>query len=332
MNRVTYCNWNQDTMGPIFDQHGLKQGGVNSSDLYKIYNNNLLKSIQKLEQGVDLGDGPKISVVGQADDIGLLSNCIYSLHNILTLVLTFCNLYKIDLCADKTKLLLFTPNNYQILPFNPIVINNKNIQFGDCAEHVGVIMSPDGNLPHILNRISAHMKQLGALVFTGIARSHRSNPAASIKLEKIYGVPVLFSGTASLVLSNSEMNIIDQHYKNMLCHLLKLHPRTPQSFIYFMSGSLPASAILHLKQLSLFNMICHLPTDPLHRRAIRSLSCSKPSSKSWFTQIRNICLQYCLPHPLQLLLNPPSKSSLKKLFKASIIDHWESKLRGKPPF
>ena len=327
-NRVTYCNWKQDLLGPIFDEHGLEQGGVNSSDLYKIYNNDLLKSIQNLKQGVDLGDSHNISVVGQADDIALLSNCIYSLYNILQLVLNFCSCYKIDLCADKTKLLLFSPNHHQIYPLNPIVISDKQIHFTNRAEHVGVVRSPEGNLPHILNRISVHKKQLGALVFTGIAKNHRGNPAASVKLEKLYGVPVLFSGTASLVLSPSEINIIDQHYKNVLCCLLKLHSGTPQAFIYFMSGSLPAKAILHQKQLSLFTMICHLPGDPLHRRAVRCLQASKPCAKSWFTQIRDICLLYHLPHPLHLLLNPPSKSSLKKLFKAHIINYWELKLRG----
>ena len=95
-----------------------------------------------------------------------------------------------------------------------------------------------------------------------------------------------------------------------------------------MSGSLPAKAILHQKQLSLFTMICHLPGDSLHRRAVRCLKTSKPSTKSWFTQIRDVCLLYHLPHPLLLLLNPPSKSSLKKLFKAHIINYWELKLRG----
>ena len=50
-NRVTFCNWGGEIMGPIYDEHGLEQGGCNSSDWYKIYNNELLKTIQKSEQG-----------------------------------------------------------------------------------------------------------------------------------------------------------------------------------------------------------------------------------------------------------------------------------------
>ena len=41
-NRITFCDWNKDLMGPIFDEQGLEQGGVNSSDLYKVVNNEQL--------------------------------------------------------------------------------------------------------------------------------------------------------------------------------------------------------------------------------------------------------------------------------------------------
>ena len=42
-------------MGPVNDELGLEQGGLNSSDMYKLYNNELLVSAQRSEQGVDLG-------------------------------------------------------------------------------------------------------------------------------------------------------------------------------------------------------------------------------------------------------------------------------------
>ena len=179
-------------------------------------------------------------------------------------------------------LLITNQEKHRIVPINPISISGLQIPFSTQAEHVGVVRSTEGNMPHILGRITAHKKCLGALLFTGIGHAHRENPAASIKLEKLYGMPVLFSGLASLVLSEAEINVIDQHYKTTLCRLLKLHPGTPQSFVYFMAGSLPARAILHQRQLGLFSMICHLQSDPLNKRAKRVLSgCNQ--SKSWFT-------------------------------------------------
>ena len=52
------------------------------------------------------------------------------------------------------------------------------------------------------------------------------------------------------------------------------------------------------------------------------------SSNSWFTQIRDICLLYKLPHPIQLLKNQLSKENYKKLVKSHVVDHWEELLRA----
>ena len=94
-----------------------------------------------------------------------------------------------------------------------------------------------------------------------------------------------------------------------------------------MSGSLPGKAILHQRQLGLFSMVCHLTDNPINKRALHVLTNGFSTEKSWFTQLRDICLLYGLPHPIELLLNPLSKESFKKLVKSKITDYWETKLR-----
>ena len=49
-NCVISCNWKLNIIKSNFDELGLEQGGVNSSDLYKIYNNELLETIQNLSK------------------------------------------------------------------------------------------------------------------------------------------------------------------------------------------------------------------------------------------------------------------------------------------
>ena len=73
-------------------------------------------------------------------------------------------------------------------------------------------------------------------------------------------------------------------------------------------------------------MICHLPDDPLHQHAKYTLSTLSPSSLSWFHHVRELCLQYNLPHPLVLLDQPaecssPSMTSLQYFdpYKASLL-------------
>ena len=41
-NRLTYFYWEGQLMGPICDELGFEQGGPNSSDHYKLYNNEQL--------------------------------------------------------------------------------------------------------------------------------------------------------------------------------------------------------------------------------------------------------------------------------------------------
>ena len=89
-------------------------------------------------------------------------------------------------------------------------------------------------------------------------------------------------------------------------------------------GSLPASAYLHLRQLSLFIMICHLNGNILKSHANYVLTTCKDSSKSWFLCIRDLCIKYGLPHPLQLLEKPPSKEQFKKVSRLKVNEYWHT--------
>ena len=165
------------------------------------------------------------------------------------------------------------------------------------------------------------------MLSVGLARGQRGNPAASLKVEQLYGIPVLLSGTAALVLKATESNLLDSHFKNKLQNLLKLHQKTPDCVVLFLAGSLPASALLHLKQLSLFAMVSRLPDNILHRIAIYNLTVLSDTSKSWFIHIKKLCVQYGLPHPLYQLQQPLSKTAAKSLYKSRVIDFWEKSLR-----
>ena len=211
---------------------------------------------------------------------------------------------------------------------NPINIDGKPIEFVSSAEHVGVVRSTYGNLPTILARITAHKKAIGAVLHTGMARHHRGNPKASLRIERLYGVPVLLSGLGALVFSGKDEDLIDQHHKDTLSGLQRLLPKTPRSVVYFLAGSLPGSAMLHLRQLGIFGMICRLPNNILHKHALNVYNSKTYSPNSWFHQIRDYCLMYALPHPLFLLNNRLSKFKFKKLIKKHVINYWEQILRA----
>ena len=128
-NRVTYCQFQNSVAGPILDEQGVEQGGVSSSDFYKVYNNELLDTANQSELGVELGKSLIVSAIGQADDTALVSNDISKLYHILQLVLTYCQKYNVKLSTSKTKLLMIPPaRKSYFVPNNPIHIDGQRIE------------------------------------------------------------------------------------------------------------------------------------------------------------------------------------------------------------
>ena len=325
-NRSTVYQWDGQMLGPGQDSTGFEQGGINSGDFYKLYNNEQLKSCQASSLGVDI-ESCVVSAIGQADDVILAASSLDSLSLLSRLTEQYCGNYRVKLVASKTKLLpMYLPRHSHLVEYaklvNTITVNDTPVKFVSEAEHVGVLRSSAGNLPNLLERIASHKKALGAVSSAGLARSHRGNPAASLRVHQLYATPVLVSGLASLVHTEAEIKVIDTHYKNTVQNLQRLHQNTPRGVVFLLAGCLPVKAVLHSRQLSLFAMICHLPDDPLNKHGKYILTNASPSAKSWFQQVRDSCSLYGLPDPLQLLNNPPPKEQFKSEAKQSIVEYW----------
>ena len=292
-NRSTVYQWDGQMLGPAVDGTGFEQGGINSGDFYKLYNNEQLKSAQSSCLGVDIGSSV-VSAIGQADDVMLAANSLDCLRFLARLTEVYCANYRVKLVASKTKLLpVYLPRHSYLVDYaklvNSVTVDSTTVNFVTEAEHVGVLRSTSGNMHNILERISAHKKALGGVSSAGMARSHRGNPASALRVHQLYATPVLLSGLASLVLTEAELKVLDTHYKNTVQNLQRLHQNTPRGVIFLLAGCLPCRAVLHCRQLSLLSMVCHLPDDPLHSHARHILASAPPSAKSWFQQVRKLC-------------------------------------------
>ena len=82
---------------------------------------------------------------------------------------------------------------------------------------------------------------------------------------------------------------------------------------------------------TLFGQLCRL-RDGNNILAIRArdvFSSAHAISKSWFWRLRQLCLQYGLPHPLTWLSSRPSKHQVKSATKAAVHQYWLRQLRCK---
>ena len=337
-NRTTFCQWESSTMGPIKDELGVEQGAPNSSEFYKIYNNEQLTVAQEsglgtiVSGGANIVSGIPVASVGQADDTALLSNDLHQLQCLLDLSLQYCEKHQVQLSAGKTKLLVYSDKSNDYVEYSkllsPLHIGNTPIEFATTAEHVGVVRAVSGNLPHIHQRVLSHKRALAKILSMGLSRRHRANPVAALRAETVFATPVLYSGMASLLITKAESTVLAQHVKETTEKLLRLHPKTPEPVIFFLAGRLPGEALLDMKQLTLFGMICRLPGNILNKIAHQVLTYSSQSSKHWFANIRALCYKYNLPHPIKLLHEPPSKENFKKSLKLNITEFWQNQLRA----
>ena len=199
------------------------------------------------------------------------------------------------------------------------------IPFVEETEHVSVIRSATGSsMPHIVARVSAHTRAMAPILSCGLARAHRGNPAASIRVHSLVGIPVLFSGLASIPLLKADEAVLTHHHKVTLERLQCLYPAMPACFVHILSGTLPATVILHIKAFSLLFMIAILgPSNPLHAHGLFVLHNS--ITASWFHSLRLLASQYGLPDPLVTLTNPRTKLSMKSEARSKIRAFWHDK-------
>ena len=183
-------------------------------------------------------------------------------------------------------------------------------------------------MPHILGRISAHLRALHGVLHCGLARGHRGNTAKGLRLERIYGAPVLLSGVAALVLSSPEVSTIHQHYKVILRQILRLPQNTPESFIMLAAGSLPATALLHLGMLTLLGMVARLGSSCILNTLGRHALLEAGNTRSWFVNLRRITEKYGLTDPLLVLQQPPTKGRWKSTCRAAVTRFWLAQYRG----
>ena len=108
--------------------------------------------------------------------------------------------------------------------------------------------------------------------------------------------------------------------------LQRLYPRKPAPVVYFLSGTLPAPAILHLRQLGLLLVIALLgPINILWKHGTYVLQHSV--QHSWFSAVRDLTLQYPLEDPLpNLTSTTSSKTAWKAKVRSAVTAHWHRKL------
>ena len=123
------------------------------------------------------------------------------------------------------------------------------------------------------------------------------------------------------------MDLLDFHLKKILQNPQRLHDNNPECLINFLVGNPGATALLHMRQLSLVGMISRNKQNICYEVASHLLLTEPDNSSSWFVSIRQLFATNNLPSALSLLIEAPTKAIFKTLIKKKIIDYWQEKFR-----
>ena len=213
---------------------------------------------------------------------------------------------------------------------SPWSLDGQPVNVVDNNEHLGLIVSgSDEEGKNIDENIHKCRNSLFGLLGPAFAFKCLLSPSTQVFLWRMYSLPSLRSGLSSLPIRPANLGPLKTFHNKILRSFLKLSQSSPIPALHFLLGELPIEGWLHLDLLSLFYNIWNNPSTTMFDIAKYLLKMASSSSLTWSAHLRNICIKYSLPDPLQLLSSGTvwKKIDWSTLIKTKITVYYEKELR-----
>lgn len=325
----TVVKWGGQLSDSFPIQQGVRQGGILSTDMYKVYNNKLLDRLESTMLGVKIG-GINCVAPTCADDTTLLSRNRSALQTLINISVDYSNM-----------------EHYLLQPVKSVVLSVPAPRSKDKSEdvhqwtlkdepmpnvpetmHMGIMRSANTEQSATRENIQKARRTLYSLMASGLHGENGLDPESAIQLMQTYVIPVLVYGMEIVLPKQKYMDMLEKFNKKFLKLILSLPVTAADPSVYVLSGTLPIEATIHKRVLTFFGNISRLSKISIeHQLAVRQLSVKSFSSHSWFIAVKEIFMKYNLPDPLNLLENPPTKFQWKKTVNEYVNTHWEKQVR-----
>ena len=325
VNGKEVIRWEGEYSNEYPIQQGVKQGGVLSPTLYKLYVNNLLNSLKRSRLGTSIGTIYS-GVPTCADDILLLSQDPVELQAMLDMCYDYSIDHKYQLHPTKSVVNHFCfPRNHG-LRATSWYLGTSEVSVNNTFTHLGLDWKSGKAAPDMEGRVSAARRSAYSLLGVGLHGHNGLDPGTCMSLIQAYIVPRLLHGLEATVPSRKDMDMLDLFYRKLLRQIQGLPESTATEAVYLLLGAIPIEAVLHKRALSLFGNISRLEQrSSLWLMAQRQLSLRAESRGSWFAHLTDIGMTYGID--LQHVFRFPWKKLPWKHFcKQTIEDFWRLKL------
>ena len=159
-------NWKGQHSNSFPVQQGVRQGGILSTHLYKIYIEDLLRQLEDSNIGLYLGTN-YAGCPTCADDILLLSNSDEEMQIMLNVVDSYSKEHQYNIHPEKSVLIKQNENstNSRKSSICSWSLGDKSVAESDKASHLGIIRSSKNeNIINVKDRISLARKTTYSLI------------------------------------------------------------------------------------------------------------------------------------------------------------------------
>ena len=297
---------------------GVKQGGILSPSLYKIYIHDLLQTLQKTNMGTSTG----IIYTGSptcADDILLLSNTPAQLQGMLDIAYSYSKRHKYEIHPTKSVVTtLVYPKKLDVHPSMDWHLGGTSISREESFIHLGINWTSGSNNIDVEHLIKSARRTAYSMMRIGLHGVDGLGPRVSFKIVNLYILPKLLHGLDAIVLGKKDLEKLESFYRRTLRQLQGFPENSAKEVIYLLFGSATLEALYHIKVMTLFGMICRLPPmHQLHQLCRRQLALRDTHKNSWITLLTQIGEKYNIQLDKQILF-PWPKNIWKKYIRQTI--------------
>lgn len=304
---------------------GVRQGGILSPYLYKLYVNPLLQELKSNALGAHIGS-IYTGTVAVADDFLFMSNCPHEMQTILSLTNSYSGERRYKIHPTKSILVkrLTTKKSKLTDIDRKWYIGESEIKTDSQTEHLGIIRSDNKeNQLNIDKKLSLARRTLYSLMKTGLHGCNGINPKVSNKIYQVYVIPRLFYGLEVLPLNADQLHQLRTFHLEILKNIQSLPSRTANCVAYLLIGALPIDAELEKRQLNLYHSVATSENSTLQELSKRQSIIQ--NKESFFKRIFDILVKYNLPSLSEI--QQMTKDEWKSTVKQTVREYWTEKLQ-----
>ncbi len=303
-------------------RQGVGQGKVLSTSQYKTYIDGVLVRLKEANIGAFIG--PFFAgAPGCADDLLLISYNQSDLQVQMAISQGYADEELYNIHPKKTQ-----ATGYDSKDDPTWTMGDTSIRLSEEVTHLGITRVKDCRSPtsFIEDRIKAARGAMYSLMGAGLHGVNGLPPIVSRAIYRTFVIPVLLYGLEVLVLTQAQINTLEDFHRNNLKMFQSLPTRVSNDMTFLLLGMEPVEALIDRRIAALLGKIASQKDSLLYSIILRQLAVKDLKSKSWVMYAMQRLHRYELPSLHQLLASPPSREAWKRTVKQAVTSHWTAKL------